>query len=112
VIRFVLLVAAACLAGCATEEGALSIAMTKDSQVDYRVLAEDVAGEECLHALLMGLVPLGLDVPDVRGATEKALRKVDGANALARVTVSRTVFIAVIYNLICVEVSGDAVEVE
>lgn len=54
----------------------------------------------------------GPDIPDVHGATEEALRTVEGANALTNATVYRTTFIGVIYNLICVEVVGIAVRVE
>jgi hypothetical protein len=96
--------------GCVYDRGGLSIAAVDPLGRDYKVLAESVEGEECQHAPLM--LPLSLKTPDVPGAVDAALRKVEGADALVNARVEHLSFYALLYNVTCVSVRGDAVDTD
>jgi hypothetical protein len=94
--------------GCASDRGALSVVAIDAVGGDFPVIERDVKGEECLHSLFMGLVPLGPQ-PTFDGAVSKALRTAEGADALANAHVYQKIFRGIVYELLCIEVRGDAV---
>jgi hypothetical protein len=103
-----LLALIACPLGCVSDRGALSVVAIDSIGRDFPVIERDVKGEECLHSLLLGLVPLGPQ-PTVDGAVSKALSTAEGADALVNARVHQKIFRGIVYDLLCVEVRGDAV---
>src|SRR5262249_20710994 len=98
------------LTGCTTDMGKLSIAATNFGQQQVTLVVSDVEGVRCIHALLLGLVPLGLTFPDIQGAVDEALRKAPGSEALINAEVYDRSFWGLLYNVFCVGVRGDAVK--
>ena len=103
-----LLALIACASGCVSDRGTLSVVAIESVGGDFPVIERDVKGEECLHSLFMGLVRLGPQ-PTFDGAVSKALRTAEGADALANAHLYQKVFRGILYEVLCVEVRGDAV---
>jgi hypothetical protein len=102
-----LFLAIATLSGCTTRIGAFTFASTKNLGVAYAPLQTRVEGEDCVTIILF--IPLGTLNPNIQDAVDRAVEKVPNGDMMTNVTLNEDLLFTLIYNRVCVRVTGDVV---
>ncbi len=102
-----LFLAIAMLSGCTTRIGAFTFASTKNLGVAYPPLQTSVGGEDCVDMILF--IPIGTLNPNIQDAVDRAVEKVPNGDMMTNVTLTEDMLFTLIYNRVCVRVTGDVV---
>jgi hypothetical protein len=102
-----LVLAITMLSGCTTRIGAFTLASTKNLGVAYAPLQTSVEGEDCVTLILF--IPIGTLNPNIQDAVDRAVEKVPNGDMMTNVTMSEDLLFTLIYNRVCVKVTGDVV---
>ncbi len=105
--KAVLFLAIAMLSGCTTRIGAFTFASTKNLGVAYAPLQTRVEGEDCIDMILF--IPIGTLNPNIQDAVDHAVEKVPNGDMMTNVTLTEDMLFTLIYNRVCVRVTGDVV---
>ena len=95
------------LSGCTTRIGAFTFASTKNLGVAYAPLQTKVEGEDCVTIILF--IPLGTLNPNIQDAVDRAVEQVPNGDMMTNVTLTEDLLFTLVYNRVCVRVTGDVV---
>jgi hypothetical protein len=105
--KAVLFLAIAMLSGCTTRIGAFTFASTKNLGVAYAPLQTSVEGDDCVNMILF--IPIGTLNPNIQDAVDRAVEKVPNGDMMTNVTLNEDMLFTLVYNRVCVRVTGDVV---
>ena len=92
---------------CTTRVGDFTIVTSKNLSQEFKVVRNDVEGMDCMNMFLF--IPLGSMNPSMEGALDDAINEVPGADAMTNAQFRRTLLFTLIFNQVCVRVTGDAI---
>jgi len=85
----------------------IHLCVYEESGSCYAPLQTRVEGEDCVDMILF--IPIGTLNPNIQDAVDRAVEKVPNGDMMTNVTLTEDMLFTLIYNRVCVRVTGDVV---